>query len=57
MPNVYNIFNMMEKNDLSKSEYAKNLSFILGFLKTKKDSITLKKYPKIMNFFIIKRLV
>ena len=53
LPNFYNIFIKMEKNDLSNSIYAKNIEFILNDLKNNNKNITLKNialnYQKIFN--------
>ena len=41
--NFYNIFKNMNKIDLCNSEYGKKISFILESLKSKRETITLKK--------------
>jgi len=51
MPNFYNVFKEMKKLDCKSSEYAKNISYILNYLKNKNEPITLKKIAERYNYF------
>ena len=51
MPNFYKVFKEMKKLDCKTSEYAKNISFILNYLKNKNEPITLKKIAERYNYF------
>ena len=51
MPNFYNVFKEMKKLDCKSSEYAKNISNILNYLKNKNEPITLKKIAERYNYF------
>lgn len=43
--------NKIEKQDLKKTEYAKNIKFIINYLKSENKKITLKLIAKYYEFY------
>ena len=51
MPNFYNFFKEMKKLDCKASEYAKNISYILNYLKNKNEP-NIQKDCRMLQLFL-----